>query len=250
MIEIASMKNQLIDQLWLPIAKKGGATFYPRLRINKKMKMLTLVHHSNCREIEEFIKSKLTKKELIIGWNKGRNEAIRLECEKLESVIGGYVYEDTIYANRPDIHDKFPFDIVNLDFSSQSPELENGRIEKEILSIEHTIKIQSDKENKGMVLIYTTILNSRPLNPSTIKRNSNGIGIRGWGELSINDLPSNTKNYEEKIRCLEKILKQVCSKHQYKIIEGLKKSSKSLSGGSKLILSIGMLLKREKYDKS
>ena len=78
------------------------------------MKTLTLTHHSNCQEIEEFIKNKLTTKELIIGWNKGTNEAIRLECERLGSVVGGYVYEDAIYANSSDIQDKFPFDILNF----------------------------------------------------------------------------------------------------------------------------------------
>ena len=246
MIEIPSIKKQLIDELWLPIAKQGGSILYPRLKINRKMKMLTLTHHSSCREMEEFIRNKLTKKELIIGWNKGTNEAIRLECERLESVVGGYVYEDAIHTNRSDIQDKFPFDILNLDFSSQNPELEDGRIEKEIFSLEHTINIQLNNGNKGMVLIYTTILNSKPINLTKVKQRSNNIRIQGWDGLSINGLSSRMRDNQEKIKYLEKILKQVCSKYQYEIIEGLKISSKSFSGGSKLILSIGMLLKRSR----
>jgi len=244
MIEIASIKDKLIDELWLPIAMKGGSTFYPRLIKNKKMKMLTLTHHNNCHELEKFIKNKLTKKELITGWNRETNEAIRLECERLESARGGYMYEDTIQDNQSGIQDEFPFDILNLDFSSQNPELEEGRIEKEILGIEHTIKIQSAKGNKGMVLIYTTILKSKPLNPPIIKRRSDDIRIQGWKGLSINGLPSNITDCNEKIRCTDKIFQQICFKYQYENVGNVESLCVGLSNSPGYILSIAVLLRR------
>lgn len=244
MVEIALIKDRLIDGLWVPIVIAAGKTFYSRRKKNKGMKVLTLTHHSNCRETDEFIKNKITNKELIVGWNKGTNEVIRLEGERLGSVIGPYVYEDSIIEGRNDVQNKFPFDILNLDFSSQKPESENGRLEREILSVEHTINLQSDKGNNRMALIYTTLLDSIRLNLDEIKRNSDNIGIQGWDGLSVDELPPNATDHEEKTRCLKEILQQTFSKYQYRNIEDLNSLCKGLSNGSGYILSIGVLLIR------
>lgn len=243
MAEIALIKNRLIDQLWVPIAITGGNILYPRRTRNKKMKVLTLTHHDNCREADEFIKKKLTNKELMVGWNKGTNEVIRLEAERLGSVIGPYVYEDSIIEGVTDIQNKFPFDILNLDFFSQKPESENGRLEREILSVEHTINLQLNKGNDGVVLIYTTLLDSNPLNIDKIKQNSDNIRIQGRDELFIDDLPSNAIDYQEKIRCLKNIFQQIYSKH-YRNIRDFNSICVRLSNGSAHILSIGVLLTR------
>ncbi len=244
MTEIVLIKDRLIDKLWIPIAIAGGKILYSRRKKNKRMKVLTLTHHSNCRETDEFIKNKLTNKELIVGWNKGTTEAIRLEGERLGSVVGPYVYEDSIIGGMPDVQNKFPFDILNLDFSSQNPESEGERGEREILSIEHTINLQADKRNDGMVLIYTTLLDSNPLNLNEIKQSSDNIGIQGWGGLSIDRLPYNTTDYREKIRCLKEILQQIFSKYQYENIEDFDPLCIGLSNGSGYVLSIGVLLIR------
>lgn len=244
MDEIASIKNTLIDELWVPITITGGQVLYLRRKKNKRMKMLTLTHHDNCRELDELIKNKLTNKELIIGWNKGNIEVIRLTGEKLGSVIGPYVYEDSIIGGRNDVQDKFPFDILNLDFSSQKPESENGRLEREILSVEHTIKLQSDKGNDGMVIIYTTLLNSKPLVIDRVKQNSDDIRIQEWNGLSIDDLPSNMIDSHEKIKCLKEILQQIFSKYQYENKKFFDPLHIRLSNGFGYILSIGLLLKR------
>jgi len=244
MTDIDSIKNRLIDDLWLSIVKEGGEILYPKRKINKQMKMLTLTRHNNCRELEEFIKNKVTKKELIIGWNRETNEAIRLEVEKLESAKGGYVYEDAIRDSQSEIQDDFPFDILNLDFTSQKPELEDERIEKEILGIENTIKMQSDKGNKGMVLIYTTILTSTPLNLQKIKRESDSIWIQGRDRLSTDGFSSNTMDNNNKIRCIKGILTQIFSKYKYNHIVNIGYLCLELSNGSGDILSIAALLKR------
>ena len=236
MTEIALIKNRLIKELWVPIAIKGGEILYPRRTKNKKMKVLTLTHHDNCREADKFIRNKLTNKELMVGWNRGANEVIRLEAERLGSVVGPYVYEDSIISGRNDVQDKFPFDILNLDFSSQKPESENRRLEREILSVEHTIKLQLYKGTDGMVIIYTTLLNSKPLVMDKVKQNSDG--------LSIDDLPSNTIDSHEKIKCLNEILQQIFSKYQYENKKKIDPLYIKLSNGFGYILSIGLLLKR------
>jgi|GEM_PF-3145147 len=244
MANIALIKDRLIDKLWVPIAVAGSEILYPRRKKNKRMKVLTLTHHSNCRETDEFIGNKLTNKELMVGWNKGTNESMRLEAERLGSVVGPYVYEDSIIAGRSDVQDKFPFDILNLDFSSQKPESENGRLEREILSVEHTIKLQSDKGNDGMVIIYTTLLNSKPLVIDRVKQNSDNIKIQEWHDLSIDDLPSNTIESHEKSRCLKEILQQIFSKYQYENKKHFAPLYIRLSNSFRYILSIGLLLKR------
>jgi len=244
MNEIASKKDKLIKQLWLPIAIAGGQVLYPRRTKNRRMKVLTLTHHDNCREADKFIRNKLTNKELMVGWNKGTNESMRLEAERLGSVVGPYVYEDSIISGQSDAQDKFPFDILNLDFSSQKPESENGRLEREILSVEYTIKLQSDKGNDGMVIIYTTLLNSKPLDINKVKQKSDNIRIQGWNGLSIDGLPTNTIDSHEKTRCLKEILQQTSSKYQYGNKKFFDPLCRRLSNGSGYILSIGLLLKK------
>lgn len=244
MAEIELIKDKLIDELWLPIAMKGGSTLYPRLRINKQMKMLTLTNDLNFREATEFVRNKLTKKELIIGWNKARNTALRLDSEgKIGTVFGGTKYEDSIVLGGHEIQTNFPFDIINLDFSSQHPEVEDRRLENEIYSIEHTMNLQITKGNKSMILLYTTLLGSKPLNLNQIKKNSDNIRVQGWNELSINGLPSTIIDYNEKISCLNEIFRQVCLKYIYEKIEDCKKSY-MLSNGSGYILSMAVVLKK------
>ncbi len=186
----------------------------------------------------------MTTKEHIIGWNRGTTEAIRLELEKLDSVCSGHVYEDAIQSSDFSIHDKFPFDIVNLDFSSQNPEVEGGRIEKEITGLEHTLRIQYAKGSNGMVLIYTTILNSESLTPSIVKLSSDSIRVDGWNGLSIDGLPANITEKTEKIEYLKKVLEQLSLKYHYNCECELKSCCKSLSNGTKEVLSVGVILKR------
>lgn len=244
MAEIAVIKDKLIDELWVPIAITAGKILYPRRKTNKRMKVLTLTHHSNCREADKFMRNKLTTKELVVGWNKGTNEVIRLECEKLGSVVGPYVYEDSVIERGGDVQNSFPFDILNLDFSSQNPELESGRLEREILSIEHTVDLQADKESNGMVLIYTTLSDPNPLDLDKIKQNSDNIEVVGWNGLSIDGLPSDAKDHQEQIACLKGILQQICSKYRYRYNRDFDPLCIRLSNGSGHVLSIGLLLER------
>ena len=62
MCDLKTIKNTLLTDLWLPIIRKGGNMFYPRLKINKKMKVLTLTTDTNFEEINELVSEKITVK--------------------------------------------------------------------------------------------------------------------------------------------------------------------------------------------
>lgn len=218
MNKIDSIKERLIDELWMPVVENGGSIFYPRQR-NKKMKLFTLTSPSNFREVTAIMNSKLTRKDLITGWNYKSANRWSLEAEgKMDIVLGSTRYEDSIISCVHEIRKRFPFDIVNLDFSSQNPELEINRLEREILGVEHTVKLQVEKKNRGMVLIYTTLLNSNQLHLERIKQNSDRIKIQGWNGLSIDRLPSTAADCCKKTKCLEETLQQICFKYQYETI--------------------------------
>lgn len=243
MSEIDLTKNKLIEELWIPKAIKGGSIFYPRL-IYKKMKLLTLTNDENFEEVGKFMENKLTHKQLVIAWNHDRIKAIRLETEGIANkTLGATRYEDSIVTSSHQIFDHFPFDIINLDFSSQEPEPENGRIENEILGLEKTIQMQKERgqDLKGFVLIYTTLINSIELNCETIIQNCDRTRIQGWSGLSLNGFNPNATDQMEKIRIIETVLNQLSSKYNYNI--ELNKADIELSEEGELICSIAGIIK-------
>jgi len=216
MSEIILLKNQLIDTLWLPIVKRGGDIFYPRLRKNKKMKVLTLTNDRNFQEIKKFIENNLTTKERVFVWNHSLIKKLRLETELSPAIVLGTTrYEDSISSSSFSLRTYFPFDVINLDFSSQDPDLERGRIEKEIQSLEKTVKSQKEKGNERFVLIYTTLLNSNNLDYRSIVNRSNAIQVARWSGLSLESFPSSIVDPIEKVECISTVLSKICLKFDY-----------------------------------
>lgn len=218
MIKISLIKDRLIDKLWFPTVKKGGAIFYSRLSKNKKMKVFTLTGDENFREIVKFVEGSLTKNEHVVAWNYSHFKKLRLETDPSPSlVLGTTKYEDSISSSSFSLSNHFPFDVINLDFSSQDPLPESGRIEKEIQSLEETIKLQheSDKKNREFVLIFTTLLNSHSLDYGNVVRTSNAMEVSGWQGLHYNDFRQNITDQVEKIKCIESVLDKICLKYHY-----------------------------------
>ncbi len=245
MSDIAAIKNQLIDEMWLPIAERAGRTFRPHLKKNKKMKVLTLTNDKNFREVIELVRHKITRKDLIYGWHKARATAFRLEVEgKMATVFPGMTYEDSLETETHEITNEFPFDIINLDFSSQNPERINGRIEREIRSLEKTLKVQTELDVDGMALIYTTLLDSANISTTKIKANSDGINVSGWPGLRFNGIPATISQEDKKTRCLKDILEQFINKYSCENVGAIESSAKNLSNGSGTICSLGVILKR------
>jgi len=210
------------------------------------LKLLTLTAQQNFQEIPKFIGENLTTKNDIVVWNYDHIVRVRLESDKdiaPAKVLGTGKYEDSVSGSLPAVLGQyFPFEIINLDFSSQNPPLENGRIEREILSVEHTISHQKARDPKGFVLIYTTIVDDNSLDSTIIVDNSNRLQISGWTGLSDEGLNQIITDCDEKVTCIENVLQQICSKYGYQA--EFKKIKRKLSGEDNYICSIAGTFKK------
>ena len=213
MPEVLNFKDRLINELWLPNVKRGGDIFYPKKK-NKKMKLLTLTN-KNFQEIIKLEKNNITTKESITAWTYGYIKKLRLETELPVAIFGPTRYEDSISSSSFSLSNHFPFDIINLDFSSQDPDFEIGRVEKEIQSLEKTIRIQKQRGKNRFILIYTTLLNSNYLSYKTIVNESNNIFVSEWLGLSSEDFSSRISDQKEKMKCIETVLTEICLKYKY-----------------------------------
>jgi hypothetical protein len=210
------IKTQLVRDLWFPTIKNGGKILYPRLRKNKQMKVFTLTTDTNFEEITTLMSNKLTQKERIIAWTQSQFKQFRLETNiSLYIVFGGARYEDSISSLSFPLGNHLPFDVTNLDFSSQDPSFDEGRVEKEIISLEKTIKLQKNRYNNNFILIYTTILNSNNLNLALICSASDAIQVTGWQGLTLAEYPSNISDNIQKINCIENLLGKIIQKYNY-----------------------------------
>lgn len=239
---ISQIKTQLLEVLWLPKIRRAGDILYSKLRKNKKMKVLTLTDHRNFQEITTFEESKLTLREHVTAWTYGHIEKLRLETELSPArVFGPTRYEDSISKSSFSLRAHFPFDVINLDFSSQTPDLESGRIEKEIECLERTIKLQRAHNNRGFVIIYTTLLNSNNLDYGSMVNSSNALHSPGWSGIVSGSFPPSVEDQREKIECMESILTEICSKYNYDV--EFERRSFSMSGTQHSVCSIAGLLR-------
>src|SRR3989304_2765064 len=103
---------------------------------------------------------KLTQREDVAVWTKDTLKRIRLETESIDIVLGGSLYEQSILGNNCPLHEHFPMDIINLDFTSQDPDLGNGRIEKELESLEKTVNLQNQKQGQKLLLMNYILIDS------------------------------------------------------------------------------------------
>ncbi len=243
MPDLNQIKTQLVRDLWSPRIKIGRDTFHPRFKKNKKMKVLTLTTDTNFEEINTFVNEKHTQRKAITAWTYSHIKKFRLETDIAPStVFGASRYEDSISSASFLLTDCFPFDVINLDFSSQDPPFDDGRVEKEIISLEKTIKLQKNRNNDNFVLIYTTILNSNNLNLTVLCSASDTIQVSGWQGLTIDGFPSNISDNNQKINCIEIILGKMAQKYNYHC--NFNKMNMSLNG-EKIVFSIAGLLKSE-----
>lgn len=243
MPELVQIKDQLIDDLWLPVAKEGGTILHPRLRKNKEMKFLTLTDDRNFREIETFVENDLTTRDSTIAWSSSYIKKLRLETELSPArVLGPARYEDSISNVASPLGGCFPFEIVNLDFSSQEPDLESGRLEREVHCVEETLVLQKSESIEGFVLMYTTMLNSHALNYRNMIDMSDGIHVDEWPGLPLGDLSPLIEDRDEKARCLEYVVTNLRLKHGFQTEPDIR--CLSIGDDDECILSIVGLLKR------
>lgn len=209
-------KDKLLDDLWLLMVHKCGSVLFPRTKRNKQMKLLTLTNDRDYQEVTKFEENNLTNKECVTAWTYSHIKKLRLETEiSPAKVVGATRYEDSVSRSSFSIGEDFPFHIINLDFSSQDPSVETGRVEKEIKSLEHTLRLQKQTGGSDFVLIYTTVLNSNHLNYGDIVQTSNSLLVSGWPGLSMTDFPSEITDHMDKGHCIQVVLRKILSKYGY-----------------------------------
>ncbi len=238
------IKTQLVRDLWFPTIKNGGDILYPRLRKNKKMKVLTLTADTNFEEITAIVNNKLTIKERTVVWTQSYIKKIRLETKISPLIVfGGIRYEDSISSSSFPLNDHLPFDVINLDFSSQDPSFDAGRVEKEIISLEKTIRMQKNRNSDNFILIYTTILNSHHLNLTFIYNSSDTCQVTGWQGLTTSEYPPDISDNNQKINCIESILGKISQKYNY----NYNPTKRNISlNGDKIVFSIAGILRKNR----
>ena len=210
------LKNNLLDDLWLPIIHKFGSAHLTPLKKNKEMKVLTLTSDLDYQEIVRLEEDKLTTKQCVTAWTYSHIKKLRLETEISPVKVAGTTrFEDSISSASLSIKNQFPFHLINLDFSSQDPSFEIGRIEKEIACLEGTLKIQKDTGGHNFFLAYTTIINSNQLDYSSVVKLSNSLLVPGWSGLMATDFPAQIEKYEDKTHCIKETLAKICLKYNY-----------------------------------
>ncbi len=243
MVTVQETKSTFLENMWLPIATASGELLYPRLRKNKGMKILTLTSSLNYNEISRFVNSKLSTYEKIVAWSNSFTRILRLETvlpHKLQ-VIGGTRYEDSVQSDG-NLHAIFPLDLINIDFTSQDCDSYCGRVEKELIAIEHCFVKQknSTTDKRAFGLIYTTLLNGKDIERNNFKQTSDGILSQGWTGLDITSLPETSVANDEKIALIENIIRQVSRKHGY-ILTSQQIQHQAIDDN--LMLSLGGIMK-------
>lgn len=216
MVGVDSLKDQLINELWLPRVKEAAAIFYPRRKKNAKMKLFTLTNGINFNEISNFEDEGLIQRHDVIAWViSDFNKRMRLEVESLGDIMEGDITAEPILSTNSQLQGHFPCDIVNLDFSSQEPILRCGRIEQELKCLESHINLQNRKKAKRFVLLYTTIIDQNNVDSSNVAQASDATQVNGWRGLSVNGFSVTISDLNQLKAFIKDIIIKICQKYGY-----------------------------------
>lgn len=241
MTSVAIIRNEFLNNLWLPLLREGGAQLYPK-RKNKKMKMLVFTDESGYDEILAIINAKLTNENNIFAWTDTLSKAARLETYRPIKVVGCSRFVDSPSDNVATLSFLFPFEIMNVDFSRQDTQDEPQRLEREVNCIEEILKAQRERiSTSGFILIYTTFLGVHALCASGIKQSSDSIHVDNWNGLNTNNLPSTAISDDDKMRVVESLLIQLSQKH--KLVVSLRNKLSNSDTNGKRLYSVGGIFK-------
>jgi len=235
-----NVSGNLISQFWLPVVKEARKTVYPHRRKNARMKLLTLTDGIEPKEILAFEKEQLIEKKDATAWVSGMQKKVRIEVEGIGNVIDGSVYDVNFLGDSCPLLEHFPFDILNLDFSSQKNDDENERLEIEVQKLERFVQLQKQAKCQEFVLMYTTFLDNQPVNVSNIIDYSNSLTIGGWNGLVLN-CNSTVNDVANKKTVLKSIIEQVVNKYAYNI-HGIIKTTSSNSSGDNELFSLAAIM--------
>ena len=243
MTVLATIKTQLIDVLWLPKVDDFANREYPRRRRNKDLRLLTLTNDKNYDEIIRMEESNITKREKTVAWTNSHIVGWRLDTILGRATVARDArFETCAGDNFLPIHSHFPFDILNIDFSSQNIESSPGRLEREIDCLEKTISIQKQKDIEKFVLLYTTVLNGCSVSYSHIVTTSNSVIMFGWEGLKIDEFSPELNDHDEMGQCIESVISKLTLKYAYQ--SSIDRVQLPIPLDSREVLSVVALVKR------
>lgn len=175
--DFSLIKTDLVSTMWKKHIIKVG-NYIAKRRKHKLLNTLTLTHSVNTSEIKQLKDDKISKKDDIVMWNCHLQVRMRLESEG-PIARGGAKFEHAIGID-PTLKENFNFDIVNLDYTSQNPRKINGRLEDELLSLEHVIINRRKCLNgkKYSLILFTTMINRCDVITNAIISASNELNPR------------------------------------------------------------------------
>lgn len=245
MPNITTLKNKLINESWLPEVKEAKKLIYPRRRKNARMRLLTLTDGIEMKEIFKFEEEKLLERQEVVAWVKTMIKRSRAEAESIGNVLDGSVYDESFLGSSCSVNNHFPFDIVNLDFHSQEPANDPGRLETETEKLEVVINLQKQAGCNKFLLIYTTLLDPCDFNTSIVVRASNTVLVNNWNGLNLSGFAETISTLDEKKSFLEVFVNEVIRKHGYQCEGGIKNLSNASLSDSENLFSLSAILVKE-----
>ncbi len=223
-------KYELIESLWLPMAEKAKAVIRPRRKQNFDLKLFTLSDGISFSEVDIFESHDLLKKSDVVAWTFDLMKKCRADTEGFDAVIDGDVYNDFSLADDCPLRDYFPFDMINLDFTTQPPPSNSERIKGELENLEKCLNLQNQGITK-FLLIYTTYLDE--IIAVDLVRQFSG------GDLFDTDICSS----DEKRRFIREAIVRLASQNDFNCMDQICSDSLGLNGGQE-IYSVVQILKK------
>lgn len=218
MADIDTLKDQLIEELWLPIVKEAGVHFYKR-RKNKQMNVFTLSNGVVFNELIRLEVENLMQRGDAILWVSNMIKAVRAETESRGAVLSGSICDEAILSATCQLNPFFPRDILNLDFPSQDNNSNGSRLERELEKAEQFMSLQNRKHCSGFVFLLTTVINNEAINGNNVKNNSDAIHEDGWGGLAIGSFSQPVADNNQKPDFIKHILQSLCPKYKYRVLK-------------------------------
>lgn len=208
-------KSAFLKDLWKP--SLFDLTGSPRR--NRQLKVLTLTSPYNYEEIKFMISHRMTSWNNVVPWLDNHINGIRLD-----SVTGkghtrmfyGMRFEERGNRLSSLISDFCPFDVLNLDFPSQSNKCNQGKCEREFMSLNEIIKLQRQTDSRRFLAILTTELGQYSINFNHLLRDiaaNSGSSITAILTKCQNNVAN---NIDETIECINALIAQVCSDRNYR----------------------------------
>jgi len=237
-------KDELIEQLWLPKVKEAKAFLYPKRRRNAQMVLFTLSDGINLNEILKLEEQNLILRKDSTACVTTMHKRVRVESESVGYVVDERAYDHSFLRPSCSLVNRFPFDILNLDFGSQDPIIEQGRIEEEMKKIEKILSIQSDKECDRFILIYTTIIDSNSIDTQGIVRTFSVDAINDWDEVADGILSVSITDCSLKKDFLRELFSKFPNKYGYQKQGNASYLTVSCVGNSFEMISIAVIITR------